>query len=126
MALRHRLRPADPGESFWYLRTGVDKELFADTLALFAREAGAGRDRIILLVLDGAGWHTAPGLAVPEGSGSSTCPAYTPELQPAENLWPVLDEPLANQYFVSVARESGSERLLIAPVVGRVSLQQVR
>ena len=43
------------GESFWYLSTGVDKELFEDTLALFAREAGAGRDRIILLVLDGAG-----------------------------------------------------------------------
>jgi len=39
-------------------------------LALFAREAGAGRDRIILLVLDNAGWHSPPGLAVPEGVAS--------------------------------------------------------
>ena len=61
------------GESFWYLSTGVDKELFEDTLALFAREAGAGRDRIILLVLDGAGWHTAPGSPFPRASASSTC-----------------------------------------------------
>ncbi len=36
-------------------------------LALFAREAGAGRDRIILLVLDNAGWQSPAGLAVPEG-----------------------------------------------------------
>jgi hypothetical protein len=46
------------GESFWHLATGVDKELFEATRALFAREAGD--DRIIILVLDGAGWHTAP------------------------------------------------------------------
>lgn len=38
-----------------------------DWLALFAREAGLGRERIILLVLDNAGWHAEPGLAVPEG-----------------------------------------------------------
>ena len=61
------------GESFWYLATGVDKELFEDTLALFAREAGAGRDRIILLVLDGAGWHTDAGSPSPKASASSTC-----------------------------------------------------
>ena len=61
------------GESFWYLSTGVDKELFEDTLALFAREAGAGRDRIVLLVLDGAGWHTAPASRCPRASASSTC-----------------------------------------------------
>jgi transposase len=28
---------------------------------------------------------------------------YSPELQPAEHLWPVLDEPLANQYFATLA-----------------------
>jgi hypothetical protein len=70
------------GESFWYLANTVDKALFADILALFAREAGAGRDRVIILVLDGAGWHTAPGLAVPEGIRLVYLPPYTPELRP--------------------------------------------
>ena len=44
------------GESPRSLSTGVDKGLFEETLALFAREAGAGPDRIILLVHDNAGW----------------------------------------------------------------------
>src|SRR4051794_10000329 len=30
-------------------------------------------------------------------------PPYSPKLQPAEHLWPVLDEPLANQYFATLA-----------------------
>ena len=53
------------GETFWYVSNGVSKPFFAALLALFAREAGAGRDRIIVLGLDSAGWHTAtePGCA---------------------------------------------------------------
>jgi len=90
------------GESFWYLATGVDKELFEATLALFAREAGAGRDRIIILVLDGAGWHTAP-LAVPDGIRLVHLPPYTPELQPAETLWVHVDAPIVNRHFDSLA-----------------------
>ena len=90
------------GESFWYLSTGVDKELFEATLALFAREAGADRDRIIILVLDGAGWHTTP-LAVPEGIRLVYLPPYTPELQPAETLWVRVDEPIVNQHFETLA-----------------------
>jgi len=33
----------------------------------FAREHGAEKRRRILLVLDGAGWHTGKELIVPEG-----------------------------------------------------------
>jgi hypothetical protein len=91
------------GETFWYLSSTVDKALFADILALFAREAGAGRERIIVLVLDGAGWHTEPGLAVPEGIRLVYLPPYTPELQPAETLWVHVDEPIANRYFDTLA-----------------------
>src|SRR5215212_9778757 len=55
------------GEVFWYLANGVSKPFFAALLCLFAREAGAGRERRIVLLLDGAGWHTEPNLSVPEG-----------------------------------------------------------
>src|SRR3954466_5489347 len=57
------------GETFWSISNGVSKPFFAALLALlallalFAREAGAGRDRILVLGLDSAGWHTAPNLA---------------------------------------------------------------
>ena len=59
-------------------------------------------DRIIILVLDNAGWHTRPGLTVPEGIRLVYLPPYSPELQPAECLWPVLDEPLANKHFATI------------------------
>jgi transposase len=52
-----------------------------------------------VLVLDNAGWHTPEGLAVPEGVRLVFLPPYTPELQPAEHLWPLLDEPLVNNHF---------------------------
>ena len=48
------------GEVFWYVSNGVSKPFFAALLALFAREAGAGRERIIVLGLDNARWHTEP------------------------------------------------------------------
>ncbi len=83
----------------WYLSNGIDKPFFEMLLAAFARETGAGRDRIIILVLDNAGWHSEPGLAVPDGIRLFYLPPYTPQLQPAERLWPLVDEPLVNRYF---------------------------
>src|SRR3712207_2972558 len=64
---------------------------------------GDRRRRIIVLGLDNAGWHTAPNLAVPDGIRLVYLPPYSPELQPAEHLWPALDEPLANQSFETLA-----------------------
>src|SRR3954466_851822 len=40
---------------------------------------------------------------VPEGLRLADLPPYSPELQPAEHLWPILDEPLANRYFATLA-----------------------
>src|SRR5215204_1605305 len=91
------------GEVFWYISNGISKPFFAALLALFAREAGAGRERSIVLELDNAGWHTAPNLVVPDGIRLVYLPPYSPELQPAEHLWPILDEPLANQSFGTLA-----------------------
>jgi DDE superfamily endonuclease len=90
------------GETFWYLSNGVCKEFFEALLALFAREAGAGRERTIVLQLDNAGWHGEAGLAIPEGIRLVYLPAYSPELQPAETLWALVDEPIVNQHIPTV------------------------
>jgi transposase len=112
---RHRLPHSISGETFWYVSNGVSKPFFAALLALFAREAGAGRERMIVLGLDSAGWHTEPNLVVPDGIRLAYLPPYSPELQPAEHLWPVLDEPLANQYFETLAdlERAVAERCLV-------------
>ena len=40
---------------------------------------------------------------VPEGIRLEFLPPYSPELQPAEHLWPLLNEPLANKHFHTLA-----------------------
>ena len=87
------------GECFWYVSNGVSKPFFEALLRLFAEEAGAGRDRVIILVLDNAGWHGEPGLAVPDGVRLVFLPPYSPELQPAETLWTLVDEPIVNRHI---------------------------
>ncbi|MBF0563281.1 MAG: IS630 family transposase [Alphaproteobacteria bacterium] len=87
------------GETFWYLSNAINKPFFEALLAKFAEEAGAGHGRIIILVLDNAGWHGPAGLEVPDGIKLVFLPPYSPELQPAEHLWPLVDEPVANKYF---------------------------
>lgn len=92
------VQPAS-GDAVWYLSNGISKPFFEALLAAFANEVGAGRQRIAVLVLDNAGWHTPEGLAVPDGVRLVFLPPYSPELQPAERLWPILDEPIANKHF---------------------------
>lgn len=91
------------GEAVWYLSTGLSKPLFAEMLAAFARQVGAGHERSVVLVLDNAGWHGPKGLAVPDGISLAFLPPYSPELQPAERLWPLVDEPVANRHFATLA-----------------------
>ena len=92
------------GETVWYLCSGLSKPFFEALLAGFARKTGAGRERHIILVLDNAGWHGHQGLwPSPEGISLVFLPPYSPELQPAEHLWPLVDEPVANRHFATLA-----------------------
>jgi transposase len=43
-------------------------------------------DRIVM-ALDGAGWHRSKGLALPGNVRLLPLPAYSPELNPVENIW---------------------------------------
>ena len=91
------------GETVWHLSSGLSKPSFAEPLAAFARQTGAGRDRGIVLALGNAGWHGPEGLAVPDGISLAFLPPYSPELQPAERLWALVDEPIVNRHVASLA-----------------------
>jgi hypothetical protein len=90
------------GRVAWYLVPRISLQIFAQVLALFAEEQGVGPEKRILLTLDGAGWHTSPNLPVPEGILLEFQPPYSPEVQPAEHLWPLCDEALANESFATI------------------------
>jgi transposase len=81
----------------------VSKEFFEALLETFAREAEAGVARIILLVLDNAGWQGPANLKIPDGIRLIYLPPYSPELQPAETLWALVDEPIVNKHIATIA-----------------------
>jgi len=43
-----------------------------------------------VLVLDGAGWHGAAALTIPDNISLLPLPSYSPELNPVENVWEYL------------------------------------
>lgn len=51
------------------------------------------------MVLDRAGWHVSRRVEVPEGVALDYLPPYSPELPPAERMWPLVNEAVANRYF---------------------------
>jgi transposase len=55
-----------------------------------------------VLVLDQAGWHTTKDLVLPAGIDLAFLPPASPELQPAERLWGLVDEPVANRTFADL------------------------
>lgn len=81
----------------------MNATLYNQALADFAVAVGAGLHRRIVLVVDGAGSHRSHELVVPEGLHLLTLPPYSPELQPAERLWSLTNEPLLNRHFTSLA-----------------------
>ncbi len=87
------------GRSFWLLMPTVSIPAFSLALQHFARFAGAGPDQEIRLLIDQAGWHTSPRLTLPPDLRLWFLPPYSPELQPAEHLWPLVDQPVVNRHF---------------------------
>ena len=90
------------GKVVWFVCSTVDAELLSAVLAAFAEEVGAGEGKLVVLVLDNAGWHASGDLVVPPGIELAFLPPYTPELQPAEHLWPLADEAVANKHFATL------------------------
>ena len=96
------VRPTN-GEVYWRILPTVNKELFSMALREFAKEVGASEDKRILLVADQAGWHTSGEVAVPEGIHLEFLPTGSPQLQPAERLWPLTNEAIANRLFEKIS-----------------------
>lgn len=93
--------PERGGTSFW-LVPALNAEIFQLLPEAFAEEQDVGRRKRILLVLDQAGWHISGDLEGPEGITLVPLPPYSPELQPAEHLWPLIDQPVVNRLIRSL------------------------
>ena len=90
------------GRVFWLVLpqlSGAMMQLFLDEFARAHAPAG----KRLVLVLDGASAHRAKSLCLPERVTLVSLPAYTPELNPAERLWPLVKEGVANRAHETLA-----------------------
>lgn len=90
------------GETYWWILPFVNSEIFTQVLADFAQHFGIGNKKRVVLVVDGAGWHLSKEVTIPEGIHLHFIPSHSPELQPAERLWLLTNEPIANRSFSSL------------------------
>ena len=73
------------GESVALLAPNVDAGTFNVFLRMLSKELRPGEHAV--LILDGAGWHKSKSLSIPDNVTCLLLPAYSPELNPVENLW---------------------------------------
>jgi DDE superfamily endonuclease len=91
-------RPAT-GRNLCLFRPKANAECMGEALAAFATWADPTGEKTLVVLVDNAGGHTAKRLVVPANVRLHPLPPCTPELQPAERLWPLVREAVANRTF---------------------------
>jgi transposase len=101
-------------QEYTYAYAAVSTDGILDTLILpstnsvcmqiFLEEvASRHADERIVMILDGAGWHTSGLLTIPDNIRLLPLPPYSPELNPVEHLWDDLREKaFHNRVFDSI------------------------
>jgi hypothetical protein len=85
------------GETFTAILPRVNADRMGEALADFAAHADPGGGKVLVVLVDNAGWHVAKRLVVPPNVVLHVLPPCTPELQPAEPPWPLVREAVANR-----------------------------
>ena len=87
------------GRSLELLLPTVNADWMGAALSEFARWADPEGGKLLVVLVDNAGWHVAKRLVVPPNLLLHRLPSRTPELQPVEPLWPLVREAVANEGF---------------------------
>ena len=86
------------GEAAALVMPYADTDAMNDHLEEIAQTVAQGAHAVVLI--DGAGWHTAKALRVPDNITLLKLPAYCPELNAQENIWQYMRQTwLSNRIF---------------------------
>ena len=88
------ISPKDGASAFLILPSS-DAECFQIFLDALAKKFSRSH---ILLIVDGAGNHKSGELAIPANVTLARLPAYSPELNPQENIWDEIREKIFKNY----------------------------
>jgi transposase len=107
------------------LDTLVLPQVHAEAMSVFLAEVAQRHpDELILMVLDGAGWHRAKRLQVPADMQLILLPPWSPQLNPVEHLWDEIREKwFSNRVFASLS--AVDEQLVKALVALEINPSQV-
>jgi transposase-like protein len=68
-------------------------EATEQAMSIFLKEVSDRHaEEFILMIMDGAGWHKAKALKVPDNMALMFLPPYSPELNPVEHIWDSIRE----------------------------------
>jgi hypothetical protein len=87
------------GRNLELILPAANTDWMARALEEFARWADPDGSKLLVVLVDNAGWHIAKRLGVPPNVVLHRLPPCTPELQPAEPLWPLVREAVANEGY---------------------------
>jgi transposase len=63
------------------------------------------KDKKIVIVMDGAGWHQSKKLIIPTNIRIIILPPYSPELNPTEKLWQYIkDNTIKNRVYTTLRK----------------------
>ena len=96
------------GRNLELLLPSANADWMGVALGEFARWADPEDRKLLVVLVDNAGWHVAKRLEVPANVVLRRLPACTPELQPAEPLWPLVREAVANRGFADLEALEGA------------------
>lgn len=106
------------GQTFCVLLPRVNADRMADALAAFATQADPDGTKLLVVVVDNAGWHQTRRLVVPQNVVLHFLPPGTPELQPVEPFWPLVREAVANRSIGRIDRLRAILRTRLAYLAG--------
>jgi putative transposase len=85
------------GEDYTLIFPNADSDCLNAYLDEFSHYIG---DKEVMFILDGAGWHKANKLKVPQNIELVFLPPYSPELNPVERFWQFIkDNTIKNQVY---------------------------
>ena len=89
------------GESFFFECLALEHQCFGMVLDAFSKTYG--EEDMHIIQLDRSAVHRTPKLQMPSNVAFCFQPAYSPELNPIEQLWRELKGQLSNQYWFDLA-----------------------
>ena len=87
------------GDSFYWETPLVSNDIFEGFLKDFSEQ---NPKEFKIIIIDNAGFHTCKNIKIPNNVKLIRIPPYTPELNPAEQVWQWMKNKVAMKFFENI------------------------